>query len=308
MSATGRVGRARRGRGAIFGRLGRRRSGGIRGGRLGRIRGGTIGRHRRVRLLVASALVLGAVLTGAWMWFRDSSLVAVERVTVTGVSGADAGQIRAALVAAGRRMTTLDVGTSQLRQAVAQYPVVQGLQVSSEFPHGMRIHVIEQSPVGVVIGGGREIPVSADGTLLSDVAVSATLPTIPVGSTPSGRRLLDTTALSAVSLIAAAPPQLLPQLSQVTSVAGQGLVAQVRGGPSIYFGSPTALAAKWIAASEVLADQGSAGASYIDVTDPQRPAAGAGSDQAATSGTSSTAAPTSTSAAEGSTSATQVQG
>jgi hypothetical protein len=67
---------------------------------------------------------------------------------------------------------------------------------------------------------------------------------------------------------------MLPRLTEVMTVAGHGLVAQVRQGPSIYFGDSTALAAKWSAALAVLADPGSQGASYIDVTDPDRPAAG----------------------------------
>jgi hypothetical protein len=50
---------------------------------------------------------------------------------------------------------------------------------------------------------------------------------------------------------------------------------QLRSGPSVYFGDSADLDAKWLAATEVLADPGSAGASYIDVTDPSRPAAGA---------------------------------
>ena len=44
----------------------------------------------------------------------------------------------------------------------------------------------------------------------------------------------------------------------------------------MYFGDAPSARAKWLAAAAVLADPGSAGASYIDVTDPVRPAAGAG--------------------------------
>jgi hypothetical protein len=51
-------------------------------------------------------------------------------------------------------------------------------------------------------------------------------------------------------------------------------VAQLRNGPSIYFGDPSRLEAKWASATLVLADSGSNGAVYIDVTDPNRPVAG----------------------------------
>ena len=60
----------------------------------------------------------------------------------------------------------------------------------------------------------------------------------------------------------------------MTAVSGHGLVAQIRSGPSLYFGDASGARAKWLAASAVLADPGSAGSVYIDVTDPMRPAAG----------------------------------
>jgi len=252
------------------------------------------GRGRRpalsqARLRVVVCLVLAPLLLGgAWLWLRDSSLVAVTRVSVTGATGPDAGQIRAALSSAARSMTTLDVHIDQLRNAVAPFPVVKDVRVTTHFPHGMRIHLIEQQPVASVVVDGRQIAVASDGTLLHDVPVSASLPQIPLRVPPGGRRLTDHDALAAVAVLSAAPSQWLGRVSQVITVAPHGLVAQIRGGPSIYFGDRTRLAAKWAAATAVLADPGSAGALYIDVTDPRRPAAGAGS--AASSDASSSTA------------------
>jgi cell division protein FtsQ len=240
----------------------------------------------RVRLRVW--LVLGAVgavalLGGAWVWLRDSPLVSVDHVTVTGLSGPDAGQIREALGLAARNMTTLDVHLGQLRTAVAPYPVVKDLRVSTQFPHGMRIHVIEQLPVGVLVAGGQTVAASADGTLLRDVP-TASLPTVQLRSLPGGSHVTDQTALDALALLAAAPQRLETRISQVTTSPPRGLVVQLRSGPAIYFGPPTALRAKWAAATEVLAAPGSAGAAYIDVTDPSMPAAGVGSQALSAAG------------------------
>ncbi|MGI8427938.1 MAG: cell division protein FtsQ/DivIB [Solirubrobacteraceae bacterium] len=214
------------------------------------------------------------LLVGGWLWLRDSSLVAVQRVSVSGQSGPDAAQIGRALSAAARSMTTLDVNLGRLRMAVAPYPVVKDVSVSTQFPHRLRIRVIEQTPVGVITVSGRKIAVAGDGTLLHDVA-SATLPAIALRVPPGGARLTDPTTLQAVAVLAAAPYQLLSHVSQVTASAPHGLVAQLKAGPSIYFGAPTRLPAKWIAAATVLADPRSAGAAYVDVNDPDRPAAGA---------------------------------
>ena len=241
---------------------------------------------RRTRLSLLCLAVLLALLGASWLWFRDSSLVAVDHVTVRGETGLDSGQIRSALIAAARNMTTLDVRMGRLRTAVAPYPVVRDLKVSAQFPHGMRIEVIERSPVGAVLVGGRSLAVAGDGTLLYDVPVPSSLPVIPLPVPPGGKRVTDGRGRDEVALLAAAPQPLLAKVSQVSTDGSHGLVAQIRGGPSVYFGAATQLQAKWVSAAAVLADPGSAGAQYIDVTDPQRPAAGAATSQAPASASS----------------------
>lgn len=235
----------------------------------------TTKRRVRIRLrLLVGVLVAVAAFGGGWLWLRDSSLVAVRQVSITGVSGPDAGQIRSALTLAARNMTTLDVRLGPLRTAVAPYPVVKDLRVSAQFPHGMRIRVIEGLPVGALVADGHAIAASGDGTLLHDVPTGS-LPSVPVRLLPAGSQVTDPPALDALALLANAPARLRSRIAQVTVSPPHGLVAQLRSGPSIYFGDHSDLGAKWTAATEVLADPTSAGAVYIDVTDPARPAAGA---------------------------------
>jgi cell division protein FtsQ len=250
-------------------------------------------------LALLATFAVGILLAGAWTWFRDSPLVSVEHVTVSGQSGADAGQISAALESAARTMSTLDVQLGRLHRAVAPYPVVKDIRVTTQFPHGMQIEVIEHAAVGAIDAGGQKVAVAPDGTLMRDVAVSPSLPTIPVSLTPVGARVTAGPAAAAVKLLAAAPAELLPKISQVTTVAPHGLVAQIRNGPSVYFGDATQLAQKWVAASAVLGDPGSAGAEYIDVTDPERPAAGAGNDSQSTADSGTTGSDSSASSTTG---------
>ncbi|MDQ6745046.1 MAG: hypothetical protein M3Z27_03365, partial [Actinomycetota bacterium] len=128
-------------------------------------------------------------------------------------------------------------------------------------------------------------------TLLHDVSATS-LPLIPLRAPPGGQRVTETDALRAVAVLAAAPYALLGRITQVTQTGGQ-TVAQLGHGPSILFGDGSQLGAKWAAATAVLGDSGSAGASYIDVSDPARPAAGTSPGQAglaATAGTAATAA------------------
>lgn len=245
---------------------------------------------RRLRVLLA-LLVAAALLAGGWIWLRDSPLVAVNRVTVTGLSGPEAPRIRAALAAAGRGMTTLDVHEQTLRAAVSPYPVVKGLGVSTSFPHGLRIVVHEQQPVADVSLDGRAVPVAADGTLLHEGEASGTLPTLTVKSLPAGARVQDPNTLAALAVLGGAPAGMAARISGVALDYWHGVVISVRNGPAIYFGHGDLVAAKWQAALAVLAAPSTAGASYVDVSDPRRPAAGSGTNPAsATSagGTSTT--------------------
>jgi cell division protein FtsQ len=237
-------------------------------GRLGRLRL----RRPRPRTFLALALVL-MLLGGGWLWLRSSSLVSVDRVTVTGLQGPSSHRIRAALLSAARDMTTLDVNVSALRVAVAPFPVVKSLSVSTQFPHGMRIRVLEQVPVGAITVGGRKFPVAGNGILLPTVSASG-LASIPVSVPPGGTRVTGAGAVNAIALLAAAPAWLRARVTQVSTTAANGLVAQLHNGPQIYFGQASGLRAKWTAAAAVLADPGSQGAAYIDVTVAERPAAG----------------------------------
>jgi cell division protein FtsQ len=248
-----------------------------------------VGTRVRVVLAVVGALLL---VGGGWLWLRDSSLVAVQKVSITGVSGPNADQIRAVLTRAARNMTTLDVRLGQLRLAVAPYPVVKDVQVRTQFPHGLRIRVVEQLPVAALEAGGRTIAAAGDGTVLHDVPTGS-LPVIAVPVLPGGSQVIERSALDALALLSVAPRRLLPRVAQVNSQTPHGLVVALRSGPSVYFGDGSDLSAKWVAATEVLADPSSAGATYIDVTDPARPAAGVSEQTVAaaglaTSGTSTT--------------------
>jgi cell division protein FtsQ len=232
-----------------------------------------IGPHGRRRLL-ALAVLAAALAAGYLFWLRDSSLVRVEHVTVTGVDTADAPRVRAKLTAAAREMTTLHVNAEALRRAVADEPVVHSLAVHPDFPHGLKIEVVQNRPVALLVGSGREMVVAPDGTLLDGTNVAADLPIVRVASLPSSGRIPAGPARDRVAVAAAAPPRLLSQVESVSIEHGRGAVAQLRHGPVVIFGRPVELERKWAAATAVLAQRSSQGATYIDVRMPDRPVAG----------------------------------
>lgn len=222
--------------------------------------------------LVAALLAGGALLFAGWLWLRDSSLVRVQRVTVTGVHGFGARAVRSALETAAQDMTTLNVDQGALRAAVASFPLVKGVQAHASPPHGLRIVVDERTPVGVIDSGSQQVAVADDGTLLREIPVSG-LPLIIVRVPPGGTRVGDRPTQAKVDLLAAAPAVLRARVTRVT-LGGHGLTAFLNSGPQIRFGDGRRLHAKWIAAQRVMADPGAQAATYIDVRVPERPAAG----------------------------------
>jgi len=223
--------------------------------------------RRWLLLVLAVCLVLAA---GYQFWLRDSSLVAVEKVSVTGLTTKDAARVRASLVSAAHSMTTLHVQRSELERAIAGYPVVRALEVRIDFPHGLTIHVVEHRPAALV----GDLPVAGDGTILRGLPIEGKLPTISSRGSMHGDRLTDAPALHAARVAGGAPGALRGRLERIEVRSGDGIIVEVRDGPELIFGDATHVHAKWIAATRVLADPEAAGATYIDVRLPGRPAAG----------------------------------
>jgi cell division protein FtsQ len=213
------------------------------------------------------------VLLGVgWLWLRDSSLVAVRQVSVTGLTGPDAPRVRAALQDAASDMTTLHVRSKQLTTAVEAFPAVETVEAYADFPHKLRIVVREHAAVGAIAAGSQRLAVAADGTLLRDTTTRG-LPVIAIPVSPGGDRLTDRAALRAAALLAAAPDPLRSRIRRVY-MGQRGLTVPIQNGPILYFGGADRLRAKWTAATVVLADRSAAGATYVDVRLPERPAAG----------------------------------
>ena len=185
----------------------------------------------RRRLLIGLAIVL-VLAAGYRLWVRDSAFVSVEKVTVTGLTTKDAARVRAALTSAAHGMTTLHVRMDDLEQAIAAYPVVRTLDVRTDFPHGLTIHVVEHRPAALVNG----VAVAGDGTILRGLPVDGRLPRIAIRSNPHGNRLTQPTALHAARIAGGAPAALRPRLELIELRGQDGLVIQMREGPELIFG------------------------------------------------------------------------
>jgi cell division protein FtsQ len=226
-----------------------------------------------LRLLICAALAL-VLLGGGWLWLRDSSLVGVRHVHIAGVHGPQAIEIRHALDTAAERMSTLDLNVAALRAAVANYPQVDTIGAEAGFPHTLGIRVRERPAVAVLVGPGGRTAVARDGTVLGPELVSGSLPTVAAQTVPApGAHLHEGAALGAAVALGAAPTPLLGYVTRVYQ-GGEGLTLQMRNGLLVYFGDATRPYAKWLSLARVLGSPDAAGALYVDVRLPQRPAAG----------------------------------
>lgn len=249
-------------------------------------------RHRRAGLALAAVLVL---LGAGWLWLRQSSLVAVEHVRISGVPGQspDASAIDAALERSARAMSTLDVKTAALRDAVARFEIVRSVRAHALFPHGLRLEVVEQPPVAALEAAGSRTAVAADGVALGPSLLSGSLPTVHAGSgavailPAPGRGVHGETLRQELLVLGAAPGPLSPLITRAYS-GPLGVTVVLANRLHAYFGDATRPHAKWLSLARVLADPSSSGATYVDLRVPERPAAGfpPGSSHAGTSGES----------------------
>lgn len=224
--------------------------------------------------LLTIAVVALCLLGTYWFWFRDSSFVAVERVTVEGVSGPGSDQVTAALTEAAGSMTTLHVRSDELEAAVAGFPTVIGVEADADFPKALTVTVRDRPPAMLASEGDRELPVAGDGTVLAGLDVGdAKLPVVEVAKLPEAGALTGAD-LDMASVVGAAPEPLHELIEGVEISGDEGVEVTLEGDVPVYFGSAERAVEKWAAAAAILAQPKLEHLTYVDVRVPERPAVG----------------------------------
>lgn len=227
--------------------------------------------RRRLLLAAAVTVALGALYQ---FWVRDSSLVAVNHVEITGLTTKDGPRIEAMLESVAEDMTTLHVRPHELEEAASTFPVVGAIHVETDFPHGLRIAITERPAAALVSIDGVPLPVAADGTVLRGLRPPEGLPLFRTDKPAPDGRVSDPRTLRALLVAGAAPVGFPQRIERVSEGPEQGIVVALEDGPEVIFGDADLAAEKWTAAVRVLADGDAAGATYIDVRLPDRPVAG----------------------------------
>lgn len=226
---------------------------------------------RLKRRVIVVVLVLALLAAGYMLWLRDSALVAVDEVTVTGAESYPAAE--AALARAGAEMSTLHVDQDALAAAVSDVPAVVSIETSTDFPHGLTIDVQARRPAGwLAVDGGTIL--AGDGVVLeSGVEHPDGLPVIEVEEPAIGGRA-EGEALAAAEVLGPAPDALARQVEAAGFDPEHGPVVTLSPGIDLRFGDSGQAALKWRAAAAVLADPSLSSASYVDLSAPERPVVG----------------------------------
>jgi cell division septal protein FtsQ len=247
-------------------------------------------RSRGPRILVTLLIILGVLAATYQLWFRNSSFVAVERVTIEGVHGSEQEAVESALSQAAGDMTTLNVDEDALEAAVAGFPTVVGVDADADFPHDLALLVKERPPVLLATAGGESLPVAGDGTVLPGVDVSdLKIPSIGVDELPEQGRLSGD-ALQIARVMGPAPKPLLELVEEISVGGEEGVQVTLRGGVPVWFGGSDDATAKWDATAAILADPQIDTLTYVDVRVAERPSIG-GAAPAVTESTTDTTAP-----------------
>lgn len=236
------------------------------------------------RSLAAGCALLALGVGGYWA-LRTSSAFAIEHVVVTGASPAVRAQVREA-AAPVRGTSLLSLDAAELERRVEALPTIVALHYDRVFPHTLRIAVVPERPVAVLHRGRELWLLSARGRVvarlrrgaepaLPRVWVPTTTP-VSVGSIlPSAHGLACAQALA----LAAHFPV---RVATASLVRGQ-LSFDLRSGLELRLGDPTDVRLKLAIAQRALSQLPS-GATYLDVSLPQRPVAGSANPQVSAGG------------------------
>jgi cell division protein FtsQ len=219
-----------------------------------------------------------AFALGGYLIARETALFAIDRIEVNGASPQVAGQVRHALASiVGKPLVGLD-GSAVLQRVDALSTVVS-VSYDRDFPHTLRVAVVPERPAAVLRGGPSSWLVSARGRVMERLP-SQTLPNLPriwVTAHTAVRLGEDvTTAGAATAARAVGLAGAFATRVASASDADGTLVFRLRSGIDLVLGTGGDVKLK-VAVAERALEVLPSGSTFLDVSIPGRPVAGAGS-------------------------------
>jgi cell division protein FtsQ len=218
-----------------------------------------------------------AIALGGYLFARESSLFAIDRIEVRGGSPQVAHQVDSALASlVGRPLVGLD--GSAVLDKVDALPTVVSASYDRAFPHTLRIIIVPERPAAVLRGGANSWLVSSRGRVMERLPSAAVskLPRIWISTrTPVQTGAKLTAAGAATAAHAAGLAGALGHRVASVSDVGGLLVFRLRSGVELLLGRGDVRLK--VAVAERVLGMLPTGATYLDVSNPGRPVSGAGS-------------------------------
>jgi cell division protein FtsQ len=226
-------------------------------------------RARAARVVLCVALVVVGSLGAYWL-ARSSSLFAVERIDVRGASPAVERRVQARLQRyVGTSLVSLDTGN--LQRLLVTVPEVSGARFDRAFPHTLRVDVSLERPVAIVRRGSQAWLVSTSGRVLRPLARPyPQLPRVWVSRETS----VDVNATiggEAASAVRALIPLHDAFPVRTVRASDRELTLVLAGSRELRLGNAASLRLKLAIAKRLLPL--TKGATYVDVSVPERPVA-----------------------------------
>lgn len=239
----------------------------------------------------ATGLALLVLAGGLYAVARGTSAFEVREVAVVGATPEVAADVRRALATA-RSESLLSLRLGELETAVERVPMVAAASFDRAFPHTLRVTVVPERPVGVLRQGMHSWLVAGSGRVVGTLAPGerGALPRlwlrrdvhVELGRPVGGQTLR---AVQAVAPLAERP---LPVRVASVRAGKTELTLVLRSGVEVRLGDEADRALKLELARRILPSL-TPEETYLDVSVPARPVAGATLDsQVEVEGTTST--------------------
>jgi cell division protein FtsQ len=236
-------------------------------------RADVIRRQARRRMLIALGFLAVLLLAGGGWGLVHTRLFAARVVTVVGSTHTPPAQVVAAAGLAGEP-PLIDVGAAAVT-GVEKLPWVARASVTLHWPDGVRITVVERTPVAVVAE-----PEVSEGWALVDatgrvLAVSTSRPSglaqVSGSSPPGAPGTYVRGAAAALEVAASLPKAFAGQVTDVVEGRGGNVTLQLTSPVTVYLGSTVHLAQKYEDVAAVLAGAQLRSGQVIDVAVPGAP-------------------------------------
>ncbi len=229
------------------------------------------------RALLACTLLVAAAV-GVYVVSRETSLFAIRKIEVRGVSPAQATEVQNALGSLSGT-SLLALGGDAVTRRVGALPDVLSVTYDRAFPHTLKVVIVPERPVAVLRRADESWLVSARGRIMRKLTQGQFpgLPRIWVTrqvDASLGSTLSDTNALNAVAAVAPLLRVHFPiRVASVETKDGQ-VTLQLRTGLALIVGDTTDLRLKYVVAKQLLPGVQAGAGSYLDVSVPERAVSG----------------------------------